>query len=135
MAGRHDGTGRGTTSEESVPEPYAVVFVARSGQPSAFHSHFPQMVAVASKALPQKQSIRLVGFSAACEERLSRSLGVPRVSSIGLLGGAPQAQALVDFVREHVPPVDMSWSQEAGRFLGTNISAIEVPIGTKKQKT
>ncbi|OIW33982.1 hypothetical protein CONLIGDRAFT_569207 [Coniochaeta ligniaria NRRL 30616] len=123
-------------SDESPLEPYAVVFVARSGQPSAFHSHFPQMVAVASKSVPGRQPIRLVGFSAACEERLSSSLGIPRVSSIGLREGAPQTKALVEFVREHVPPVDMSWFQEVkgGQFIETKINAVEVPVGTKKQK-
>lgn len=128
---------RERSPEESRHEHYAVVFIARSGQPSAFHSHFPQMVAVASRSVSSRQPIRLVGFSAACEERLRSSLGIPRVSSIGLREGAPQAKALVDFVREHVPPVDMSWFEEvkSGQFLETKINAIEVPVGTKKQKT
>lgn len=116
------------------PEPYAVIFVARSGQPSAFHAHFPQMVAVASNTT---ESIRLVGFSRACEERLSSCLGIPRVSSIGLREGLPQTKALVEFVRQHVSPVEMLWKEEAtsGNFLPTNIKAVEVPIGAKKQKT
>lgn len=130
-------TGEEGTSEKSGSEPYAVIFVARSGQPPAFHSHFPQMVALASRSAPSRQPTRLVGFSAACEDRLSTSLGIPRVSSIGLREGTPQAQGLVEFVREHVAPVDMSWFQEveSGRFLGTKINAIEVPVGAKKQKT
>lgn len=130
-------TGGERTSVVPPAEPYAVVFVSRSGQPSAFHSHFPQMVAVASKSVPSRQPIRLVGFSAACEDRLSAALGVPRVSSIGLREGAPQAKALIEFAREHVAPVDVSWFREveSGRFLGTKIKAVEVPIGAKKQRT
>ncbi|KAB5570069.1 hypothetical protein GE09DRAFT_1170934 [Coniochaeta sp. 2T2.1] len=132
-----EATGHEGVSNESTPESYAVVFVARSGQPSAFHSHFPQMVAVASKAVPSKQPIRLVGFSEACEDRLSSALAIPRVSSIGLREGAPQTKALIEFVREHVPPVEMSWFREveSGRFLETKINAVEVPVGNKKQKT
>lgn len=132
-----EATDQKRTSEELPCEPYSIIFVARSGQPSAFHSHFPQMVAVASKSVPSRQPIRLVGFSAACEERLSSALGIPRISSIGLREGAPHTKALVEFVREHVPPVDMTWYQETknGRFMETKINAIEVPIGTKKQKT
>jgi ribonuclease P/MRP protein subunit POP3 len=95
------------------------------------------MVAFASKCVPSKQPIRLVGFSAACEERLSAALGVPRVSSIGLREGAPQAKALIEFVREHVASVDAAWLQavEDGQFLETKINALEVAVGsTKKQK-
>jgi ribonuclease P/MRP protein subunit POP3 len=115
-------------------EPYAVVFVARSGQPSAFHSQFPQMVAVASTS---REPIRLVGFSKSCEERLSSCLGIPRVSSIGLRDGVPQAKALLEFVRQHVPPVEMTWLPEAkaGQYLETKINALEVPVGTKKSRT
>jgi ribonuclease P/MRP protein subunit POP3 len=129
--------GSGKPTDTPTPEPYAVIFVARSGQPSAFHSHFPQMVAVASKSVSDRQPIRLIGFSAACEERLSSSLGIPRVSCIGLREGAPQMKGLVEYVREHVAPVDMAWFQEtqSGRYLETKIDAIEVSVGTKKQKT
>lgn len=135
--GASETAGQEATSDESSTEPYAVIFVVRSGHPPAFHSHFPQMVAVASKSMPDRQPIRLVGFSAVCEDRLNTSLGIPRVSSIGLREGAPQAKALVEFVREHVPPVDMSWFQEveSGRYLETKINAVEVAVGTKKQKT
>jgi ribonuclease P/MRP protein subunit POP3 len=129
--------GREEASDGQLPDLYAVIFVARSGQSSAFHSHFPQMVAVASRSASGKQPIRLVGFSAACEERLSASLGIPRVSSVGLREGAPLTKTLVEFVREHVPPVEMSWAREAGtgRFLETKINAVEVAVGSKKQKT
>jgi ribonuclease P/MRP protein subunit POP3 len=92
------------------------------------------MVAVASSTT---EPIRLVGFSRSCEDRLSSCLGIPRVSSIGLREGVPQAKALLDFVRQHVPAVDMHWLQETkrGEYLETKINALEVPVGTKKQKT
>lgn len=130
------GLARISRSLEQAPDhhqPYAAVFVARSGQPSAFHSHFPQMVAVASSS---KEPIRLIGFSKSCEDRLSSCLGIPRVSSIGLRDGVPQTKALLDFLRQHVPAVDMPWLQEArsGKYLDTKINALEVPIGVKKQR-
>lgn len=116
--------------------PYAIVFVARSGQPSTFHSHFPQIVALAAQSQPADKAIRLVGFSKACADRLSAALGIPRVSSVGLRGDAPQAKGLVDFVREHVAPVDVAWLREAraGKFLETKIDAVPTKIGVKKPR-
>lgn len=112
--------------------PYTVVFVARSGQSSAFHCHFPQMVAVASESSPA----RLVGFSKACEDRLSECLGIPRASSVALRADAPQSQALLDFVRQKVAPVEIPWLREAATagYQETKINTIEAPIGRKRQR-
>lgn len=117
--------------------PYSIIFVARSGQSSAFNCHFPQMVAVASKSQPDENKMRLVGFSKSCEEKLARALGIPRVSSVALRADAPQAKGLVDYVREHVAPVQVAWLQEAGsgKFLETNIEAVPTKIGSKKTKS
>ncbi|EGS20608.1 uncharacterized protein CTHT_0024420 [Thermochaetoides thermophila DSM 1495] len=118
-------------------KPYTIVFVPRGGQSPAFNSHFPQMVALAARSQPAETAVRLVGFSKACEDRLSAVLGIPRVSSIAICEGAPQAKGLVDYVREKVPPVDVAWLKEArrGEFLETKIDAIVTKIGTKKQRT
>ncbi|KAK4661483.1 RNase P and RNase MRP subunit [Podospora pseudopauciseta] len=116
-------------------KPYSVVFVARSGQSSAFHCHFPQMVALASRSQPPEKAVRLVGISKACEDKLSAALGIPRVSSIALREDAPQAKGLVDFVREHVKPVEVAWLKEAraGQYLDTKIDAVPTKIGVKKK--
>ncbi|KAK0737001.1 hypothetical protein B0T21DRAFT_347414 [Apiosordaria backusii] len=116
-------------------KPYSVVFVARSGQSSAFHCHFPQMVALASQSQPPEKAVRLVGISKACEDKLSAALGIPRVSSIAIREDAPQAKGLVDFVREHVKPVEVAWLKEAraGKYLDTKIDAIPTKIGVKKK--
>ncbi|KAK4043996.1 hypothetical protein C8A01DRAFT_12518 [Parachaetomium inaequale] len=126
------------TEEEPKADanPYSVVFVARSGQSSAFHCHFPQMVALAAQSQPADKAVRLVGLSKACEDRLSAALGIPRASSIGLREDAPQAKGLVDFVREHVAPVDVAWLREApsGKFLETRIDAVPTNVGVKKPR-
>ncbi|KAK4196642.1 hypothetical protein QBC40DRAFT_6468 [Triangularia verruculosa] len=116
-------------------KPYSVVFVARSGQSSAFHCHFPQMVALASRSQPPEKAVRLVGISKACEDKLSAALGIPRVFSIALREDAPQAKGLVDFVREHVKPVEAAWLKEAreGKYLDTKIDAVPTKIGVKKK--
>lgn len=115
---------------------YLAVFVARSGQPAAFNSHFPQMVAVASRSHPELDQVRLIGFSGACEDRLSHCLGIPRASSIAIRVGAPQSKPLVDFVRAHVPAVEVAWFQEAGtaQHRPTNIVTTETAVGAKRQR-
>ncbi|KAL0931795.1 uncharacterized protein CTRU02_212748 [Colletotrichum truncatum] len=95
----------------TTPGPYAVIFVARSGQSSAFNCQLPQMVAVASKASPSPT--RLVGYSKPCAERLSASLGIHRVSSVGIRMGAPMSKALFDYVQGHVSPLRIAWFDEA----------------------
>lgn len=124
--------GGDTTNHDS--QPYALIFVARSGQPPAFSSHFPQMVAVASKHSGKGEFIRLVGYSKHCSDRLSASLGIPRVSSVGVRLGAPRAQALTDYVREHVPPVKIPWLEDAesAEYRQSRISSEEKTVSQKK---
>lgn len=125
----------GRNGQDSNFRPYSVIFIAHSGQPSILNSHLPQMTAVASQAGSAKQQIRLVGFSKSCQERLSEALGIPRVSIIGLQEGAPNSQALVDFVRQHVPLIENEWFKEAQdlNFKQTRINTIQTTIGEKKK--
>ncbi|EFX00231.1 hypothetical protein CMQ_7233 [Grosmannia clavigera kw1407] len=149
-----DGGHAAQSASTQPPElsPYSIIFVARSGHPSVFYSHFPQMVAVASHSRKRTSTdsldacvgspssimdpIRLVGFSHGCEDRLSACLGIPHVSSIALRAGATQSQGLVDFVRGRVPPVEIQWLQEAraGDYRKTHIHMAEVTVGPKKKK-
>ncbi|KAI1771401.1 hypothetical protein F4818DRAFT_213054 [Hypoxylon cercidicola] len=121
---------------ESPAPPYSAIFVARSGQPNALNSHLPQMVAVASKSHPTQTPIRLVGLSKSCGDRLSESLGIPRISCIGIREEAPGSKALVEFTRRHVPAVEIQWLDQARRaeHLGTNINAIKTSVGSKREK-
>ncbi|KAI1661576.1 hypothetical protein F4813DRAFT_164176 [Daldinia decipiens] len=115
--------------------PYSAIFVARSGQPNVLNGHLPQMVAIASKSHPEQMSTRLVGLSKSCEDRLSESLGIPRVSCIGIREGAPDSKALIEFIAKHVPNIDIQWMEEAKKaeYKPTNINTIETFVGTKKQ--
>ncbi len=122
-----------SSATETSQQQYSVIFVSRSGLAPTFNSHFPQMVAAASKA--NEDSPRLVGFSRSCQERLSASLGIPRVSSVAIRIGAPQSQALVDFVRGHVPSIEVAWLEEAlaADHLQTKINAVATSIGPQKK--
>ena len=94
------------------------------------------MVAVASRAHPERTPVRLVGLSKACEERLAQSLGIPRVSCIGLRADAPNSKPLVDFTRERVPVCEIPWLEEARQpeYRAVKINAIETTVGAKKQR-
>ncbi|CAH0019017.1 unnamed protein product [Clonostachys rhizophaga] len=116
---------------------YSMVFVARGDQSSAFNCQFPRMVAAATKELPPDSQTRLVGFSKSCSERLSKSLHIPRVSSIAIKRDAPGCKALWDFVREKVPPVDAAWlgkPQDQTSYFPTRINSIETTVGQKKAR-
>ncbi|KAI1375058.1 hypothetical protein F4677DRAFT_424489 [Hypoxylon crocopeplum] len=127
--------GNRSSSEEPPVPCYSAIFIARSGQPSIMNGHLPQMVAVASKSHSARTPIRLVGLSKSCEDRLSESLGIPRVSCVGIREGAPNSKALVEFTRQYVPVIEVQWLKEArqAEHRGTNINMIETFIGSKKQ--
>ncbi|KAI8164462.1 hypothetical protein K4K49_002716 [Colletotrichum sp. SAR 10_70] len=113
LASGPDQPSRENDATPSSASPYALIFVARSGQSSAFNSQLPQMVAVASKYSQSTPATRLVGYSKPCGDKLSTCLGIPRVSSVGIRVNAPMSKALVEFVNEHVSPVRIAWLEEA----------------------
>ncbi|KAI0405734.1 hypothetical protein F4802DRAFT_561798 [Xylaria palmicola] len=125
-----------TPEDPAAGRPYSAIFVARSGQPNALSSHLPQMVAVASKSHPSQPPTRLVELPRACEARLSESLGIPRVSCVGIRVGAPNSSALVDFTRGHVAAAEIPWLQEASlaEYRPTRINATETVVGARRKK-
>ncbi|KAJ4424328.1 RNase P and RNase MRP subunit [Gnomoniopsis sp. IMI 355080] len=123
--------------DTTLAKPYSIIFVSRSGPPSAFFSHLPQMIAIASKSQQLAEPIRLVGFSKDSEERLSACLGIPRVTSVALRADdTAQLKAVADFVRERVPAIEAPWLEETakGAYHETKINTMQVPIGKKRQK-
>ncbi|GKT43981.1 uncharacterized protein ColSpa_04162 [Colletotrichum spaethianum] len=118
----------------SSPTPYSIIFVARSGQSSAFNCQLPQMVAVASKGSPSTPTTRLVGYSKPCAEKLSACLGIPRVSSVGIRVDAPMSRALVEYVQQHVSPVRVAWLEEAKEavYRPTQLKIDEKMVPAKK---
>ncbi|KAL7930518.1 hypothetical protein V8C35DRAFT_312878 [Trichoderma chlorosporum] len=115
---------------------YSMIFVARGSQSQAFNQHFPQMVAAASRNLPDQEKIRLVGFSKPCSEKIGSTLGIPRVSSVAISRHAPGADALYSVVQNIVAPVDSPWLNETPRtaYKTTQIGSVETTIGSKRVK-
>ncbi|KAI0128594.1 hypothetical protein BJ170DRAFT_622241 [Xylariales sp. AK1849] len=123
------------TDKELATPCYSAIFVARSGQPNILNSHLPQMVALASEASPLRTPIRLVGLSKACQDRLSESLGIPRVSCIGIRRDAPNSRALVNFACQHVPVIEVTWLKEARKadYKETKINTIQTVVGRRSR--
>ncbi|KAM0264097.1 hypothetical protein ACHAQJ_000842 [Trichoderma viride] len=125
-------------SEEAISphKDYSMIFVTRGNQSPAFNHHFPQMVAAASRNLPDKEKIRLIGLSKPCSERIGSTLGISRVSSIAISRHAPGAEALLAVVENIVAPVDSPWLSEMPNavYKTTQIGSAETTIGTKRVK-
>ena len=129
----------------STLKPLDAVFVPRSDQPSIMHSHLPMLVQAASMAPLSSPHIKLVVLPKGAEAKLSSALGIPRVGLIGLMEGAPAASPLIEFVKQHVPEVEVPWlvEAEAGVYLPVQINIIHTTaplitrqaIGTRKITT
>ncbi len=123
---------------QEAPSWMSAVFVPRSDQPSILNAHLPLLVRMASIRSPSKPPIRLVSLPKAAEQKLSTSLGTPRVGIVGLLDEAPAAEGLVRLVRELVAAVDVPWLQEAtiGKYMPVNIKTIETsaPVVQKRKR-
>jgi hypothetical protein len=105
------------TEDEHTDRHFSAIFVPRSL--AAVNFACPS----ASTRLPRRPSRtrsyrlrELVQLPKGGEARLSAALGLPRVSFIGMLDGAPHTKSLVDLVRECVPEIEVLWLEEAKKF-------------------
>lgn len=125
-----------TTQDEPETSPHlAAVFVSRSSQSPVLNAHLPLLIATATLAHPQSPPTRLVQLPKGCSARLEASLGLPRASFIALVEDAPHSKHLVDFVREHVPVVEVAWLKEAQSALyrPLRVNAIETTFPVSKK--
>lgn len=108
-------------------KPLVAVFVPRSDQPPVLYSHLPLLAKAASLAVPSLPPTRIVSLPEGAEDRLKTVLGIPRVGMVGLIGGAPDASSLIEFIRENVPELEVPWLQEAvnGAYLAVQINATQ----------
>ena len=108
-------------------KPLAAVFISRSSQPPVLYSHLPLLTKAASLVVPSSPSTRLIPLPEGAADQLKTALGIPRVGVIGLIDGAPNASALIDFIRERVPELEVPWLEEAvkGTYLAVKINAIQ----------
>ena len=116
--------------------PLAAVFVPHSDQPAMLYAHIPLLAKLTSSAFATLPPTRLVTLSKEAEQRLGSALGIPRVGLIGLYRDAPESAALMEFVKQKVPEIEVSWVEEvaAGSYLTVKIDETETsgPIGQKR---
>lgn len=146
---RDSGEGQQPHQSTSCRPPYAAIFLFRAGHASAFHAHFPQMVAVASTSLTsavqpgnKSQPIRLVGLSAQrAIDRVTESLALgpsARVSAVAVREGAPLAGPLLEIVRERVGPLNARWlghGMDMTVYRPLVVEAVETKAGVIRRGT
>ena len=122
-----------------IPAHIAAIFVPMSTHPAVLHAHLPQLIFTASLAHPLLPSTRLVQLPRGSDARLCDALGLPRVSVIGILEGAPHSNALIDLVQKTVPEIDVPWLKEVReeKYLKAKVDAIETfaPVVVKGKKS
>ena len=125
-----------STTHHPVDGHFSAIFVTRSSQPTILHAHLPQLVATASLAYPESSVTRLVQLPKGSDARVCEALGLPRVSFIGVLEGAPNSKSLVEVIRDFVPEIDIPWLQEtkALKYLPVNINVIETFSSVSKEQ-
>ena len=113
----------------------AFIIVLPTSYPPVLQAHLPQLVGLASSARPDLPAIRLVQLNKTANERVCTALGMHRVSCLGILNGAPNSQALLDFVQAEVAEVEIRWLQEMSTYVPVKVNSIETtqPVA-KKQK-
>ena len=116
--------------------PLAVVFVPHSDQPAMLNAHIPLLAKLTSTAFATLPPTRLVALPKGAEQTLGSALGIPRVGLIGLYRDAPDSSALIEFVKQKVPEIQVSWVEEvaAGLYLPVKIDETETsaPVGQKR---
>ena len=107
-------------------KPLVAVFVDRSELSPLLYSHLPQLLSTASLNAPSDPAIRLVTLPNSSTARLSAALNIPRASVLGLEQDAPNTQPLVEFIREHVAPVEIPWLEnaKAGTYMPVAIKSV-----------
>lgn len=124
--------------EPTQPPPHLTVLFLPTPPPPILQSLLPQLLTTASLAHPSHPATRLVTLPPTSHSRLSTALGIPRVSFIALLEGAPHSGALVELVRECVGEVEAPGVKGVERgYLPVKINAIETwasGVGEKEKK-
>ncbi|KIW02064.1 uncharacterized protein PV09_06561 [Verruconis gallopava] len=91
----------------------AAVFLA---QPVDYlpYRHLPAMTATIAEHDDATAPILLIPLPAGAESKLSGALGIRRVGLVGVFSDAPSGTALLEYVRENVQPVKVSWVSGGG---------------------
>jgi ribonuclease P/MRP protein subunit POP3 len=117
---------------------FSVIFTLQSSyiQSSMLYEHLPQLVANASRAHSSRPSTKLLQLRSSFHPRLCAALGLPHVSFIGLVDGAPHSISLLNELQRSVADIEIPWLDEATtlRYIPTKVNIIE-SVGSGLTKT
>lgn len=117
------------TPMRSIPQDLTAIFVPRFDQPSILSSDLPFLVNSVS-AVSSSPQPRLISLPKGSAERLGAALSIPRAGLIGLKTGAPNAESLVELIRQSVPEVEIPWFQASATatYLAVNWKTVQTSI-------
>ncbi|KAF2270232.1 hypothetical protein CC78DRAFT_196022 [Lojkania enalia] len=104
-----------------IPVPISVLIIPHlSPQSSLSHAHLPTLFYLSTHSAQLDSSIasslttpsRLIALPTSAEAKLASALHLPRVGALGILEGAPGAEALLNYVRDTVGDVECPWIEE-----------------------
>ncbi|TQS33686.1 hypothetical protein Golomagni_05958 [Golovinomyces magnicellulatus] len=117
---------------------FSAIFIISMSQPAIIEEILPQLVVTASQAHPELPETRLVQIPKEYHNQLCECLNVPRVSTIGILDGAPLSNGLLEFIRKHVPEIPIPHLREPGKipYVPVQINSVETTskVSVKRQK-
>ncbi|KAF2634100.1 hypothetical protein P280DRAFT_464155 [Massarina eburnea CBS 473.64] len=98
--------------------PISLVIIPHPHPPSSLpHAHIPALIHLANLETPSPSipptATRLIAVPPPAESLLSTALYIPSISALAILEDAPGANALVQYVREHVGVTECRWIDEA----------------------
>jgi len=114
---------------DKPPVELSVMFVCRESLPDIISSSLPLLIATSA---PKTRRAKLVDISPQAEARIACALRQPRVGVLGVEEGAPDADALLQFVNETIAEVEVPWLEQglSPAYYPVNIERVE--IGSKK---
>ena len=110
-----------------------VVFACPSSMAHPTLHSLPLLVATASLADEKSEPIRLVEISAQGEAAISHALALPRVNVLAVGESLLGSQALAQYARTAVKPIEVHWLKEAcsSTYLPLKLETVTVPVGVK----
>lgn len=115
---------------------FSTIFMLSSSQPAIIQDILPQMVAAVSLMHPELPSTRLLKLPYSCRAQLCHALNLPRISVIGILDDAPNSSGFLEFVRKHVPEIEIPWMRESKNcsYLPVKINSMETLVPPSKKR-
>ncbi|KAF2836854.1 hypothetical protein M501DRAFT_996536 [Patellaria atrata CBS 101060] len=111
----------------NLPSQLAAIFVTKSKKDDLMYSHLPLLARTSSCLYPNSPPTVIVPLNLTVEPKLAQALSLPRVHVVGIMSSCPGASLLIDYVRDHIGPIEVPWVKEAvnAKYLGLKLQMME----------